>query len=145
MRIVTDVMSPEAAQLLVAQVFSFDVETDTNQLHWDTRGKRGLSYVADVSEIGFYAGEDWTLILSAQSEMADYAIEVSERDAEGHLFNSLRQYKALKWSFKPEDEEFILAMFSRDDEVTAIAHNLVFDARQVFGKFELEVKDNYTL
>lgn len=133
MRIVTDVHSDEARQLLAAPVFTFDIETDTNTYHWPKNTKRGLSYCADMTEIGFYCGEDWVLILSPQQKEIEYAVETTNEVVKMNVF-----------FFSPEEEEFIIAMFSRDDAVTAIAHNLVFDARQVFGKFKLPVKDNYT-
>lgn len=143
MRIISDVHSPEAQALWDAPVFSFDIETNTDNQHWDSSGKRGLSYCADMTEIGFYCGEDWTLILSAKPVPVEYAATKFDL-VDGVLQDAQYQYSTTRWEFSSEDQEFIVGMFTRDEERTAIAHNLVFDARQIFGKFNLPVKDNYT-
>lgn len=145
MRIISDVNSPEAQQLLAAPAFAFDIETDTSNRHWNPNHKRGLSYVADMTEIGFYCGGDWCLILSALSEQIGYAANQFERDeATGELHEVYREYQATGYFFDDAQLAFIEAMFNRDDAVIAVAHNLVFDARQIFGKLGLKVRENYT-
>ncbi len=131
MRVVASIHSPEAQQLLNAPIFSVDVETDASQnLDWKPSHKRGLSYVADTTEIGWYSGEDWVLILSAKPKPVPYITEHLERQANGTLESVQTSYDAVKWCFTEEEEAFIKAMLTAENK-TVIAHNLIFDMRQL--------------
>ena len=91
-----------------------------------------------MTEIGFYCGEDWVLVLSAQPTQIEYAATKLNR-VDGKLHDT---------SITTSDQvEACLTIriyrgnVQPDEDRTAIAHNLVFDARQVF-EVRLPVKDN---
>ncbi len=141
----TDPTHPLAQALLTEPNVAFDIETDARPWHWKKSHNRGLSYCADMTEIAFHAGPHLpTLVLSAVAVPAQYVFETVERQGKIAAFSD-RAVEMEAFRFTPSQLKFIKAMFTREDPVTFIAHNLVFDARQVFGKFELPIRDNFTL
>lgn len=143
MHIVNDIHSPEAQQLLAAPVFACDIETSTENVNWKPSHKRGLSYVADITEIGFYCGEDWAFILSATGTPAPYIVDEFDRQLDGSLVGVTNQYPATRYTFTKDENAFIRALFTAEDK-TIIAHNAIFDFRQIFGKFDLAPVESCT-
>lgn len=125
-------------QYLNTPVFAFDIETDTSKYHWHT--ERGLSYPADITHISFYAEGLDPLVFSAVSEVNQYTYLHFNKETLG--FQEV-DGECLIWNFSPEEYQFIIDMFSREN-YTAIAHNLVFDARQIFGKFKINIPRSAT-
>lgn len=138
--IIYDPNSPEAQAMLAAPVIVFDIETNTAKRHWDS-DKRGLSYGTEVTDVAFYDGLN-TLVLTAEViPDQEFPVEIFSRT--GQVFSVEEQFiRDTDYVFTPDQQTFIRAMFSRTDPVTYVAHNLIFDARQVFGKFDLPVLDN---
>lgn len=129
-----------ANKYLKRDTFAFDIETDTNNYHWRT-GERGLSYCADITHISVYSPELPVLLLKAVPRELNYLAESLNLDTgEVEQFPVTR----LKWEFPDDEKAFIFNMFSRS-VYTAIAHNLVFDARQIFGKFNIPVNSGCIL
>ena len=146
MTFITDPTSPEARALLIEPVIAFDIESDARPWHWKKTHKRGVSYCADMTEIAFYAGPHLpTLVLSASPRPAQFVYEAVSRGEDGLPVFEDRAVEMEAFEFSPEQIAFIAEMFNREDPVTFVAHNLVFDARQVFGKFGFEIRDNFTL
>lgn len=176
----------EAISLLQAPVVAFDIETNTENYHWNS-GDRGLAYPADVTFISFYAGPDLpTLVLEATATEIEYTPTLLEYDENDHpvwvesdykppvvkkclkarwqelgspmegeiqidedtfwiagdykfgFISHREKWRKKVYTFDEGQQNFIRAMFERDDDVTFVAHTLVFDARQVFGKFEID-------
>ncbi len=143
---ITDPNSTEAQQLLLEPVIAWDIESDARAWHWKKTHKRGVSYCADMTEIAFYAGPHLpTLVLSASPRPAQFVFEAFARGEDGLPLFDEKAVEMEAFEFSEEQLAFITAMFNREDPVTFIAHNLVFDARQVFGKLGFEVRDNFTL
>lgn len=161
---ITTLVTPELFDAYEkAPVFAFDIETDADDYHWDS-GERGLSYASDCIMISFYAPGLPAVVL--------YADTVEDRAYSADVYNPLDgvyEYSdhrmVLKkggkkqpdqWISEPlvkpvygwttVDQNFIRMMFSRP-EYTAIAHNLVFDARHIFGKLlpDLDIPDGAIL
>lgn len=121
-----DVFNRELADwFLQQQVFGFDIETDTDDYNWHS-GDRGLSYVTDPTFMSFYS-ENLGMVVSADP-----------------IFSADDANKIIGYEFGQEETEFIIAMFSREHYI-AIAHNLIFDARQIFGKFNIGIPDSSIL
>lgn len=132
--------SDELAQrYLNEKIFAFDIETDTYNYHWDA--ERGLSYVAGITHISFYNPKLPLLVLKSSPIDVPHLAEIVNPDT-----GEIEEYPVTlrDWKFSDELHNFIVSMFSRDD-YTAIAHNLVFDARQIFGKFNIPVNNTCTL
>lgn len=130
--LVTNVNSPEAKAILKAGVVAFDIETDTASKHWKANHKRGLSYCTDMTEIAFYDGHH-TLLLSAKP--VDILFNYEEIDySSGEAVFQQRSMDSTAYEFDAAQLKYIRRMFTRTDPVTFVAHNLIFDARQVFGK-----------
>lgn len=145
-RFITDPTSLDALALLSEPIIAFDVETNTESFHWKKTHKRGLSYCADMTEIAFYAGPHLpTLVLSASPVPAQFVYEAMLRGEDGLPVFEDKALEMQAFRFSSEQLAFITAMFNREDSVTFVAHNLVFDARQVFGKLGFEIRDNFTL
>lgn len=139
LRIVSDIN--EAQELLQAPVVAFDIETDTGEYHWGKNKKRGLSYPADMTHISFFAGPEYPLlVLTATRECVPYTYEEFQWSPEGEPHFVELPGEKWQYRFTSEEVDFIRALFHRPDEypVVAVAHNLTFDARQVFGKFGLD-------
>jgi len=105
-------------KFLTSSVFAFDIETDTNEYEWGA-GKRGVSYVADMNMVSFGVDDD-TIVCIAKA-----------------VYNVASQVTGFE--FEPDVLNFIIGMFDRED-YTCVAHNLVFDARQIFGKFNIPIR-----
>ncbi len=124
---------PLAQAYLNAPVVAFDIETDTDDYHWQS-GDRGLAYPADITFISLYAEGLPALVLRAEFDWIDYSAEIlnySAAQIEEHPFQRRHWY----WSVGSNN--FIKKLFSMPK--TFVAHNLVFDARQIYGKFGIEM------
>jgi hypothetical protein len=131
----TSQYTPElAAAYLALPDFAFDTETDARNYHWGenedkTDKKRGLSYAADITYLSFYAGPSLpAMVLKATPIRVERTREVVQ-DGEILEIPTL----ALQYSFQRKELGFIWDMFTRET-YTAVAHNLVFDSRQIIGK-----------
>lgn len=123
-----------AETYLQTSEFAFDIESDTYNYHWSS-GERGLSYVADITHISFYSPSLPAMVLTAQHRDIEYSYEHFNIETE-----EFEQRVGIRHEFFFSNEEihFLRRMFGRDG-YTAIAHNLIFDARQIFGKFNIPV------
>jgi DNA polymerase I-like protein with 3'-5' exonuclease and polymerase domains len=157
--------------MLNSPLLAFDIETDTEEQHWET-GDRGLSYCTDITYISLFDGER-TLVLTAQPYSESYTYydehgvvttrEVRQRvtkkadfealqatppsggvvwELDGTKYGSLVHTEPLtrtRYRFSDEEIDFLRQIFQPEHmKRTLIAHNLVFDARQIFGKFGLD-------
>lgn len=111
---------------LASDEVAFDVETDTESYHWHS-GSRGLSFPAEVTMVSLYAPDLPALVLRARPSNEPYDwIKLS--------LNGVEIERGYWWTWRFTDEQigFISELFSAPKRF--IAHNLVFDARQLYGK-----------
>jgi DNA polymerase I-like protein with 3'-5' exonuclease and polymerase domains len=100
----------QASWLLEVPAFSVDIETDTEESGDAWKGKRGLSFVSDITWVSFYA-----------DGFAPVVFDLAHINPE-----------------RPAIIEFIRKVFSRSG-YTAIAHNAVFDLRSLGGQYGFKI------
>lgn len=131
----------EAQFLLEADVVAFDIETDARDYEWAASHKRGTAYAADISHISFYAGADHpAVVFTARSEKRQYRhtrIEFNEFD-EPYIDPGC-EIERYDHCWTEEEEAFLRELFSQDK--VFVAHNLIFDARQVYGKLGIPIPE----
>lgn len=128
----------EAQFLLDAPVVAFDIETDAREYHWDSNHKRGTTYAADISHISFYAGSDHPAVVFTTLNQQDvYTYLTLEHNEFNEPYIGEQTVEQFQHYWSDDVYDFLLGLFSQDK--TFVAHNLIFDARQVYGKLYIPI------
>lgn len=134
----------EARFLLDVPVVAFDIETDARDYHWKDSWKRGTSYNADISHISLYAGSDHpAVVFTASRYPVVREFETIEFNEFEEPYRTTISVEMVEHVFPDDVFEFIKAVFSSPK--VFVAHTLTFDARQIYGKWGIEIPDGATL
>lgn len=146
-------------QYLEADSFAFDIETDAGDFHWAS-GERGTSYCADVIMISLYSPNLPILVLKANFlgkenyeanyfnkediKYGTYNYWLKERTKNKQKYWAHEILQMNKWGWDDQIRVFIETFFQSHRKRTAIAHYAVFDARGIYGQFDLAIPKQTT-